>query len=542
MILTKAVITLRETVADLIARHLVCYSEQDCKSILAGLNDLTDLEVYIDRNNTKVDIDTFQRNLSKINEKELRRRKEGVYYTPKDVTEYIVANTYLNYIFHENSQVYPVNKCLQIIKEHACIDILNAKVFDPTCGTAEFLLSAINIKLRIVNNFRDDVLFSITSSIYGNDIAQESILLSKIRIFFAVVSLLTDKTKSRKLAKIIQKNFTTGDYVINSDILPRYNIVIGNPPYVEYGSLDKKPKTNYGNTYADVLQNSIDSIKTNGSIGFVIPISYVSTPRMKRIREYSFAKLSKMFVLNFADRPDCLFDGVHQKLTILFGLKGSPKCSVYSSSYYHWYNNERDELLNNARLLQVETNANYIPKIGDNFEQSIFKKILKTEGETLANIAKKEGNTGSVYLNMRGCFWMKAFSFNPGSNEYKQFKCPANMQPYIIALLNSNLFFLYWTIVSDCWHITGKELSEFVIPTTNVDWDAFRSISNRLEQKLEETKKYIGSKQTAYEYKHKDCKKEIDDIDDVIQNLYQLSDEEVVYLRNYKTRYRTSNG
>ena len=137
---------------------------------------------------------------------------------------------------------------------------------------------------------------------------------------------------------------------------------------------------------------------------------------------------------------------------------------------------------------------------------------------------------------------MKAFSFNPGSNEYKLFNCPKDMQAYILCLLNSNLFFLYWTIVSDCWHITGKELSEFIIPTNDIDFNAFRGLASELEQKLENTKNYIGSKQTVYEYKHKECKKEIDEIDILLQQIYCLTNEEIEFLRNYNIRYRMSNG
>ena len=45
-----------------------------------------------------------------------------------------------------------------------------------------------------------------------------------------------------------------------------------------------------------------------------------------------------------------------------------------------------------------------------------------------------------------------------------------------------------------------------------------------------------------YEYKHKDCKNEIDAIDIALQNIYKLTDNEVAYLREYKLKYRTSNG
>ena len=42
----------------------------------------------------------------------------------------------------------------------------------------------------------------------------------------------------------------------------KMDYVVGNPPYVEYGKLPVKPNTNYGNSYADVLQNSIIFVST----------------------------------------------------------------------------------------------------------------------------------------------------------------------------------------------------------------------------------------------------------------------------------------
>lgn len=538
----KCNITLRETVASLVTRHMLCYSKQERVHILAGLNIISTFKLNFGSQDSYIDIERFQESLSKINEKELRRRDEGVYYTPKDITEYIVANTYLNYLQPDNTLVGSVQKCLQII---TCTDyrkLFGAKIFDPTCGTAEFLLSALNLKLQIIAHNSDEDILKISTTIYGNDIAEESILLSKIRIFFAIINILEDKSKAKKVAKILNKNFTVYDYLTGDRIGPKYDVIIGNPPYIEYGKLLKKPEPDYGNSYANVLHNSILSAKERTAIGFVIPLSFVSTTRMKSIRTYAYKNLSKIVVLNFADRPDCLFDGVHQKLTILLGVKGKNKCKVYSSSYYHWYSNERDGLLNNATVFPVKPNDKYIPKIGTNYENSIFEKIQNAKGRTLTEITRNATETLPVYLNMRGCFWMKAFSFNPGSDEYKLFNCPDEMQSYILCLLNSNLFFLYWTIVSDCWHITGKDLSEFIIPTKGIDFNAFKDLASKIEQKLENTKKYIGSKQTEYEYKHKECKNEIDEIDVLLKQIYGLTNEEIDFLRNYKSRYRMSNG
>lgn len=539
-------ISLIDKIIRLVYQHICCYPPQECQNILDGFYCIINKSVdYTFERIDAIRLNDFQLALSKINEKEARRKNQGVYYTPKDITEYIVANTYLNYTCRDNSQVYSQEECLRRIDETGGNTLFNAKVFDPTCGTAEFLLSAIEIKLRLSKRYitlSDADLLTLTSSIFGNDISYESILLSKIRIYFTIINELKDKANAKQLAKILNKNFTCRDYITVKFARPKYDIIVGNPPYVEYGKLPVKPDSNYGNIYADVLCNAVCELKSTGVIGFVIPLSFVATSRMQSIREDMYKKMNRIFILNYADRPDCLFDGVHQKLSILFGIKGQGKCISYTSSYYHWYNSERRDLLNNCKIFPSHQRDQYIPKIGNVYEDSIFEKICNVKGESLLSLLNTQNKQSSVYLNMRACFWMKAFSFNPGSKEYKEFGCSSEMKPYLLAILNSNLFFLYWTIVSDCWHITNKELSEFFVPTNGVCLDMFRILTSKLERKLERTKKYIGSVQTQYEYKHRECKPEIDAIDVALQEIYGLTDDEVAFLKEYKLKYRMSNG
>lgn len=541
----KNEIPLIDKIIHLVSQHVCCYSSQECSYILEGFYCILDKTVVCESNQlNKISLSEFQLALSKINEKETRRKNQGVYYTPKDVTEYIVANAYLNYIDRNNSQVYSREECFHRINETGTQKLCTAKVFDPTCGTAEFLLSAIEIKLILLKRYialNDTDLLALVSSVFGNDISSESVLLSKIRIYFTIVNELKDKTNARQLAKNLNKNFTSKDYITVA-AQPKYDIIVGNPPYVEYKKLQVKPDSNYGNIYADVLYNAVCDLKSTGVIGFVIPLSFVATSRMKPIREFMYKRMNHIFVLNYADRPDCLFDGVHQKLSILFGKKGMHKCVTYTSSYYHWYNSERRDLLNNCKIFPSSHKNQYIPKIGNVYEYSIFEKICKANGDSLLSLLNVKNKQSIVYVNMRACFWMKAFSFNPGSKEYKEFGCLSEMKPYLLAIFNSNLFFLYWTIVSDCWHITNKELADFFVPTKEVCFDTFRILISKLERKLERTKKYIGSIQTQYEYKHRECKPEIDAIDDALQEIYGLTDDEVAFLKEYKLKYRMSNG
>ena len=103
------------------------------------------------------------------------------------------------------------------------------------------------------------------------------------------------------------------------------------------------------------------------------------------------------------------------------------------------------------------------------------------------------------------------------------------------------MFWWFWICISDCWHITNKELKNFKIPS-KFDKIIVKQLSLNLENKLENTKKYVGTKQTDYEYKHKKCLTEIHEIDEYINNLFGLSESESFYVKNFAISYRTSVG
>ncbi|HPL05517.1 MAG TPA: Eco57I restriction-modification methylase domain-containing protein [Bacteroidales bacterium] len=496
------------------------------------------------------DNDNFQSLLSKINEKQHGRQETGRFYTPKDVTEYIIANSFLNIIDNSQKNIYSTQKSIEKISKYQSINklVFNYSVFDPTCGAGEFLVTALNLKLSLLSNPTDDDVLNVLKTIHGNDINIVSVEISKIRLFFMVLSKLENYERLLEITEILNKNFHNKDFITNYNSLfgqtefEKYNIIVGNPPYVEDRKSLSKPFIKYGNVYANVLENSSNLLKDKGVMGFVLPLSYVATKRMKKIRDLLIFKTPKQLLINYADRPDCLFTGVHQKLTILICSNFVEKSEIYTSGYNYWYKNERKNLLTDKELVLADhTKLCYVPKIANATEKSIFDKILaKKNDKSFLNLTKS-GQPNNLFLNMRACFWIKAFSFNPGSKEYKGFHFEETQQPYILSLLNSNLFFFFWIVTSDCWHITNKELTSFKVILKNVDFDKFKILSKNLERKLEETKQYIGTKQTDYAYKHKFCKTEIDLIDNELATIYDLTNEEAEYLKNYHLKYRMSD-
>lgn len=498
------------------------YSAEGIGAVLSEINQIIELKKINDYSSGKyVGYETLQDALSTLNEKECIRKSKGVYYTPTDVVEFITS------------------QCYSEPKEDIS-NYLSSTIFDPTCGAGEFLVFALTKKFQILldanNNIIDkDDVHNVLVTVYGNDINKESIMVSQIRLLICALKFAgADNIKG--IAKILKSHFSTNDFVaIPKSYKHKYDIIIGNPPYVEDSKCDTLDFIKYGNIYCNVLKNSVEMLKPGGRMGFIIPLSYISTPRMEKIRYELKTKLEYQKIYSFADRPDCLFPSVHQKLCVLVGKKGVGG-KIYTGAYKYWYKEERSHLFDDLELYENSfSEQGCIPKLGSSLQADIYKKV--TNGRTtLSDLLNGQGY--DIYINMRACFWIKAFTKNHKGSEYKNFQCNSSYDQHLaMAILNSSLFWWFWNCVSDCWHITKKELILFKLPSMDVSEDIVR-LAQYLESKLEITKKYVGTKQTDYEYKHKSCTSEIEAIDMCVNKMFGLTENEGRYILSYARKYR----
>ena len=487
--------------------------------------------------------ENIQEILSTLNEKESIRKNNGVYYTPSDVVNFIIDNSIKSVYGKLGTNGLHVMDLNGIPYRSFCMTKL---ILDPTCGAGEFLLAILETKFDLLDNhikhITESMVKSTVSTIYGNDINVESTTISKIRLFICSIRRYGLKRCSA-IDTVLNNNFFNKDFISRvPDLGHTFDLIIGNPPYVEDGKSNLKLSKKYGNIYANVLRNSADILNDNGTLGFVIPLSYVSTPRMKTIRDDLFLDISEQYILSYADRPDCLFKSVHQKLCILIGKKRKSDKKVFTSSYQYWYKEERENLFEQTTAVKnLFATDEFIPKLGTANDVNIYKKILGLKGKSRL-ISLQTNGEESVYVNMRAAFWIKAFRQLHFGSEYKRFTFQyAGVADYFSCLINSSLFWWYWICTSDCWHITNKELQSFKIPIIN-DFTTATELAIALEDKLEKTKLYVGTKQTNYEYKHRSCVDIIHEIDNYINALYGLTDAESLYIKNFAYRYRVSRG
>ena len=137
-----------------------------------------------------------------------------------------------------------------------------------------------------------------------------------------------------------------------------FDVVIGNPPYVEYSKVkDDYTIRDYvtescGNLYAHTMERSVVLMNPQGRFSFITPISLTAAQRMAVLQKYLFEHSSTIWLSNFALRPAALFPGVMQRNTICITQKGKGG-DAYTTDYMTWYADERPVLFHKLSYLEM---------------------------------------------------------------------------------------------------------------------------------------------------------------------------------------------
>jgi len=332
-----------------------------------------------------------------------------------------------------------------------------------------------------------------------------------------------------------------------------FDVIIGNPPYVEYGKV-KHDYTVRGyltescnNLYAFMVESSIGLLQANGRFGMIVPISFASSERMASIRKEM--QHFDIWISNFAIRPQPLFADIMQRNTIVLAHPIKERYrKLFSTNYLRWTSVEREYLFRRLWFAEVSgliSDDGVIPKISTNPEIHILKTMMEKPASRIGQLRNMKCQTlhfhdsGESYWTKT--LWKKPAAFRNGVRvEPSQwFPLEVNVEDssFVYILLNSNTLYWLWTTYTDCRHMT-KGFIEFLPLPSN------RSVNYELVEKLKEA--YIENttlfeKRPGYkspEIKVQNFKHVIDQLDRVLADHYGFQDEELDFIINYDIKYR----
>lgn len=344
-----------------------------------------------------------------------------------------------------------------------------------------------------------------------------------------------------------------------------FDVIIGNPPYVEYSSIRNIYKVeNYrclasGNLYSFVIERSYDILADIRYIGMIIPISAFCTARMESFMKVLNDDSSAIYVSNYAERPAKLFEGAERNLSIMLCKKDleSNSYRINTTYYYKWKSENRSILFRNLNY-QDSTDAcisTVYPKISGVTESSIMKKMRSVK-HSIGHYTIRRSNHVFYYKNSGGRYWKFMADFQPLFYLNGE-KCSSSRETHLYfdnnealsiatAILNSTLYFWYYVMHSDARTNNPSDLKDFPIDINSIDNSnkkTLNELSKRLMSDLQNNAVMVDAKYRTgdvrfAQYLPAQSKPIIDEIDKVLAKHYGFTEEELDFIINYDIKYR----
>jgi hypothetical protein len=347
-----------------------------------------------------------------------------------------------------------------------------------------------------------------------------------------------------------------------------FDVIIGNPPYVEYREVYRTYQLfgyrtlDCGNLYAFVLERCFGLTHILSRTGMIVQLPIVCTDRMIPLQSLYVAQSQATWLATFDDRPGRLFDGLqHIRATIAVNAVGPGPSHTMTTKYNRWLTEARGPLFECIAFCessQWRFNG-AIPKVGSEVDITIAKKILRHE--PLSNALR--GGT-AIYYHNAPQYWVRAMTFKPyfwnernGEQLSTQVKSIALASPTFAkaacAALNSSLFYWWFIVLSDCRHLNMREIERFPLGLDRMSNNSLTELGNLCEKLMRDFKQHARRKNCVYkttgevaydEYFPRYSKAIMDQIDAVLASHFCLALDELNYLVNYDIKYRMggSNG
>lgn len=311
---------------ELLYRHNLKLSEYDFVSEV----DVNILGHIFENSLNELDEIKAQLEGKQVDKTKSKRKKDGVFYTPKYITKYIVDNTVGKLCTEKkaalelieeayNTDLKRTKKAIQLLFDKLSAYrswLLQLTICDPACGSGAFLNQALDFLInehRYIDElqaklFGDAMVLSdfektiLENNLFGVDINEESVEIAKLSLWLRTAQpnrKLNDLNNNIKCGNsLIDDPAVAGDKAFHwqkefSTVFAKggFDVVIGNPPY---GILiDKQsqkhfnenfPLTRYKiNLYVLFLERMLQVFK-HGTFHFIIPKSLLFNSYYEEIR------------------------------------------------------------------------------------------------------------------------------------------------------------------------------------------------------------------------------------------------------------------
>lgn len=348
-----------------------------------------------------------------------------------------------------------------------------------------------------------------------------------------------------------------------------FDVIIGNPPWVEYATVKKAYTVrNYttercGNLHTLATERSLSLRSPLGSFSFIVQLPLMNSSRMDSARDMLRRRSRSLHVIPFDDRPGKLFSGLQHCRSVIFISRSTPGADgnsdgLFTTEYQRWPTETRATLFQRIEFDGVRgpvIHVGHFPKYGASSEQRVFEKLMGAADTTIGDFTLARSSKHFVFYQEATQYWVKAVvglpfyakngvEAEPAHGRYlfaeDERTCHA-----IMAVLNSSLFYMYFIAYGDCFHLSDTLATSFPVPASVLTDARLVSLSRQLNRDLRQkaARKTICTKDgdaISYdEYVAGESKYLLDQIDGVLGEYIKLAENELDSVINFDIKFRT---
>jgi hypothetical protein len=340
-----------------------------------------------------------------------------------------------------------------------------------------------------------------------------------------------------------------------------FDVMLANPPY---GDLINNAERLFVSTYetkgineisANFVERQLQLLDQGGYIGNVTTLRLIYQSSLDDLHNLMRRELGETRIACFGSRPSRIFDNADVRASIITGEKATRDSDLYISDGIVFTEENRKQKLSNIEYSGTDGfvlrnkiggekgSSSILPKIGPEIKKSIIRKLESASttvfrDKYVRDLESEDESEHPVWRREGVRYWIspmleELYSAREVKPMYFETELERNAA---FIVMSSSLYYVYWLTYGNFHHLNWMQIEAFPFPADEKLKQHEDQINTLAEKLWTEMKtRFDSSHGIKGEFHIRPLKPLIDEIDDLMAELYGLTDDEVEFVKTYLT-------